>query len=89
MTSYLNENCEGWSIGYQHGADMELLCFDEWTYQVGEAEKHFAIPLMKDAHYLAFYDKVATKALSDPDEWHPVAKHLPETMSIEFGVMYH
>ena len=33
--------------------------------------------------------EVATKALSDPDERHPVAKHLPETMSIEFGVMYH
>ena len=44
---------------------------------------------LQDAQYLAFYDKVATKALSDPDQWHPIAKHLPETMSIELGVMYH
>ena len=81
LSIYLYKHCDGWSMGYYHGADEECLFYsDEVT--------HFAIPLTKDAQCLAFYDKVATKALSDPDQWHPVAKHLPETMSIEFGVMY-
>ena len=53
LTDYLDKNCEGWSIGYQHGADRELLCFDEWTYQVGEVDTHFAFPIQNDEDYLA------------------------------------
>ena len=88
LTDYLDENCDGWSIGYHHGTSKEYLCFDEWTFQVGEADTHFAISIGNDEAYLGFYHKVATKALGDPRQWHPIVEHLPEMMSIDVGVMY-
>jgi hypothetical protein len=88
----LDSDHEGWMLTYHHCAGEEFahqyLCFDHWTYQVGEEDTHFAIPIGNDTEYLAFYDKVATKALSDPAQWHPIVEHLPEMMSIDVGVMY-
>ena len=90
LTDYLDEKCEGWSIGYYHGADGECLCYNDAFLQshVDDKVTRFAIPIHLEAGYLAFYDKVATKSLSDPEQWHPIVEHLPEMMSIDVGVMY-
>ena len=51
LTDYLDENCDGWSIGYHHGTSKEYLCYSD------EATR-FAIPLGQDPQFLAFYDKL-------------------------------
>jgi hypothetical protein len=81
-----------WSLAFHHCADEEFahqhLCCDDEDYTAGGTSTHFAIPIGNDAEYLSLYQKVATKGLDDPQQWHPIVTHLPEMMSIHTGVMY-